>query len=151
MKHPLLKQNAEVPKEEVEAVSESSTSFVSKAASPQWDGWGPWRKRRQDFPTCVGKKGVSVFQIREIVVLLQSSVRRFCMRCFCLWVCVFMIYIYIYMFSTFSHVFIRERMRLFIADVICVGIWRYARFFGFLIHAWTYVVFGVWEYDGFSA
>ena len=100
MKHPLLKQNAEVPKEEVEAVSESSTSFVSKAASPQWDGWGPWRKRRQDFPTCVGKKGVSVFQIREIVVFLQSSVRRFCMRCFCLWVCVFMIYIY--MFSTFS-------------------------------------------------
>ena len=35
LKHPLLKQSAEVPKEEVEAVFESSMSFVSKAASPQ--------------------------------------------------------------------------------------------------------------------
>ena len=35
LKHPLLKQSAEVPKEEVEAVLESSMSFVSKAASPQ--------------------------------------------------------------------------------------------------------------------
>ena len=66
MKHPLLKQNAEVPKEEVEAVSESSTSFVSKAASPQWDGWGPWRKRRQDFPTCVGKKAWAFFRFVKL-------------------------------------------------------------------------------------
>jgi hypothetical protein len=35
LKHPLLEQNAEVPKEEVEAVFENSMSFVSKAASPQ--------------------------------------------------------------------------------------------------------------------
>ena len=34
-KHPLLKDDAEVPKEEVEAMFESSMRFVSKATSPQ--------------------------------------------------------------------------------------------------------------------
>ena len=148
MKHPLLKQNAEVPKEEVEAVSESSTSFVSKAASPQWDGWGPWRKRRQDFPTCVGKKAWAFFRFVKLWFFCSRQWDGFAWGVFA---SEFVFLWYIYICSLHFHVFIRERMRLFIADVICVGIWRYARFFGFLIHAWTYVVFGVWEYHGFSA
>ena len=35
LKHPLLTQDAEVPKEEVEAMFESSIEFVRKASSPK--------------------------------------------------------------------------------------------------------------------
>ena len=100
LKHPLLTLDAEVPKEEVEAMFESSIDFVRKASSPQWDGWGPWRKRRQDFPHLSRKKGECAL-LSTVLQFVLCGFRIFSARCFSLWSLrihdgVFRMYIYIH-------------------------------------------------------